>query len=319
MFKDMFDIVKSDEWSFQLHCAGKTYKIVFDNSLMLEMFEKLISSNDTYPRLVEKFSKKYNKDAILDFFKNLKENSLVFYEDDDALMKGKLYDPTIDIIAKWKEMNVGLIVATENSKAVDIAKKTDLVDCKFSIFKYNTSTEREKIEQFVVDKQFIIVDKTSYIPAFLSKFNKVAIEQNLPWLLISCIRANKAFVGPLFYGEQTGCYSCFEKRVKSAFPNYKELMIYENWLDEQNRPSHMGQIEQSHYKLAYQFAVLEVKKFLLNYGFPHTYKQMLEIDFNEYSTKWHHFYKVPFCSHCNHKHKDACAPWLDPISLEILK
>lgn len=319
MLKDRFDIVKGDGRSYQLHCAGKMYKIDFDDPVMLEMFEILVSSNYTYPRLVEKLIKKYSKNVILDFFKNLKENNLIFYEDDDALMKGKLYDPEIDINVKWKEMNVGLILTTGNSQAVDIAKKSDLAECKFSIFKYDNSSGQEKLEQFVSDKQFVIVDKTSYIPALLNMLNEVAIKRNLPWLLLSCIRANKAFVGPLFYGEQTGCYSCFEKRVKSAFPNFKELVVYEKWLDEQNHPSCMGHVEQSLYKLAYQFAILEVKKFLLNYGFPHTYKQVLEVDFNEYNTQWHHFYKVPFCPHCNHKQKDACTPWLDPISLEINK
>ncbi len=317
MITNYYDIVKCSDNTYQLHCSGKMYKIEFDDKNQLKMFEEIIAlKKKKYSEIIISFLKQYPKDEILKFFGSLRDNGFIFFENDESLLKGFLFDPLSQVDENLKNKSIGIVLSANNKIAVDIVKSSELNGAKLSFFTYDSLPTEKKIEDFVDDKDFILVDATSYSPSFLHLFNKIVIKKSIPWLLISCFRANKGFVGPLFYGEETGCYSCYDKRVKSAFPHFKEQMNYENWLDEHNIPGKMGDIEISFYKLVYSYAIVEIKKFLLSYGFPHTYKRLMEIDFDEYTTTWHNFYKVPFCPHCNSKSVHANVPWLDPISIE---
>ncbi|MDR0603291.1 MAG: TOMM precursor leader peptide-binding protein [Bacteroidales bacterium] len=320
MLNAFYDIVKCGDSTFQLHCAGKMYKIEFDEENQLKMFEDIISSKGKkYSELISSFKKNYPQNEILKFFKGLKDNGFIFYETDDSLLKGFLFDPVTNLNENLNEKSIGIVVSSENKIGLEIVKSSELNKANLSFLIYSSVYDEEKIAEFVGGKDFIIVDSTSYIPSFLQLFNEVAIKNSIPWLLVSCLRYNRGFVGPLFYGEETGCYNCYDKRVKSALPKYNEFLNYENWIDKRNKPSKMGNIEISFIKFVYSFAIIETKKFLLSYGFPHTYKRLLEIDFDDYTTTWHNLYKVPFCPHCNSKRKYSSAPWLDSISLEKLK
>lgn len=319
MFKNNFDILKVSERCYQLHCAGKMFKIEFDeNDNKQSMFDYLLNSSEGYSKIVMQFKKKYPFNEILDFFFLLKQNGFLYYNDEDSLSEGKLYDSKFKSDEDFKQKRIGVVITKNNKIAYDIINASELVKSKLSILRYDKDTKRSEIVDFVAKNDFVIVDKTSYNPIFMRRYNDIAMSQNKPWLLISCFRAVRGYVGPLFWGEKTGCYSCFEKRVKSNFLNFKELSLYEDWLGESKNNSHIGNISTSDYTLIYNIAIIECKKFLMDYGFPHTYKQLYEINFDDLTSKWHHFYKVPFCPQCSTKMDNACAPWLDPITLEIL-
>ncbi len=262
------------------------------------------------------FLKKYQKHKIIEFFNNLKESGLIFYENNESLLKGFLFDPQSHIEAQLKDKSIGIVLTSNNKTAFNILKSSELNVSNLSFFHYESTFTDKNIAQFVEGKDFVLVDSTSYIPSFLQLFNRIALKRKIPWILVSCFRAYRGFIGPLFWGEETGCYSCYDKRVKSVLPQHKELLYYETYIDEKKTPTKIGNIEISFCKLVYTLAVIEVKKFLLSYGFPHTYKRLLEIEFDEYTTTWHNFYKVPFCPYCNSKSKLTCAPWLDAVSLE---
>ena len=319
MFQDQFDVIKVSEKCYQLHSAGKMFKIEFDeDDIKKEMFDYLLNSSESYSKIVKQSKKKYAFNEILDFFFLLKQNGFLYYNDEDSLSEGKLYDSKFSPNENLKKKNIGVVITKNNTMAYDIVTNSELAKTNLTILQYDKYTTDSEIVSFVSKNDFVIVDKTSYNPAFLRRYSDIAISQNKPWLLISCFRSVRGYVGPLFWGEKTGCYSCFERRVKSNFVNQEELSIYDNWLIENDSNSHIGQINLSNYNLVYNIAIIECKKFVLDYGFPHTYKQLYEINLDDLSTKWHHFYKVPFCPQCSTKMDNACAPWLDPITLEVI-
>ena len=93
MFKNNFDILKVSERCYQLHCAGKMFRIEFDeNDNKQSMFDYLLSSSEGYSKIVMQFKKKYPFNEILDFFFLLKQNGFLYYNDEDSLSEGKLYE-----------------------------------------------------------------------------------------------------------------------------------------------------------------------------------------------------------------------------------
>ena len=80
MFKNNFDILKVSERCYQLHCAGKMFRIEFDeNDNKQSMFDYLLSSSEGYSKIVMQFKKKYPFNEILDFFFLLKQNGFLYY------------------------------------------------------------------------------------------------------------------------------------------------------------------------------------------------------------------------------------------------
>ena len=66
MFKNNFDILKVSERCYQLHCAGKMFRIEFDeNDNKQSMFDYLLSSSEGYSKIVMQFKKKYPFNEIL--------------------------------------------------------------------------------------------------------------------------------------------------------------------------------------------------------------------------------------------------------------
>ena len=89
MFQDQFDVIKVSEKCYQLHSAGKMFKIEFDeDDIKKEMFDYLLNSSESYSKIVKQFKKKYAFNEILDFFFLLKQNGFLYYNDEDSLSEG---------------------------------------------------------------------------------------------------------------------------------------------------------------------------------------------------------------------------------------
>lgn len=75
MIKRHFDVIKISDQCYQLHSAGRMFKVEFDkNDKKKCMFESLLNSSEDYSKIVRQFKEKYEFSEILDFFFTLKQN-----------------------------------------------------------------------------------------------------------------------------------------------------------------------------------------------------------------------------------------------------
>ena len=108
------------------------------------------------------FKKKYPFNEILDFFFLLKQNGFLYYNDEDSLSEGKLYDSKFNSDEDFKQKRIGVVITKNNKIAYDIINASELVKSKLSILRYDKDTKRSEIVDFVAKNDFVIVDKTSY-------------------------------------------------------------------------------------------------------------------------------------------------------------
>lgn len=203
MIKRHFDVIKISDQCYQLHSAGRMFKVEFDkNDKKKCMFESLLNSSEDYSKIVRQFKEKYEFSEILDFFFTLKQNGFLHYNDESSLSEGNIYDSNFGIDEEFYKKNIGVVITKNNKIAYDIASNSELAKTNLSFLRYDKDTTDDEIRDFLFKKDFTIVDKTSYNPFFLSRYNKIALSLNKAWLLISCFRHNRGFVGPLFCGEK---------------------------------------------------------------------------------------------------------------------
>lgn len=320
MINISFDIVKNEDGSLFLHSVGKMYQISFEDESQKIMFNELVSDKyKSYKSLINYLLQSFDKEAVFNFFHDLKEYKIIYFDTENDLLLGNIY--SISWEQKIKSLNgknVGIVIPYTNEYVSSILKNSELFHVKLDYFLYNPKKiSVSKIQQFIRKKDFIIIDSTSFNPLFLIEFNKCAFLNQTPWLLVSSFRAGKSCIGPLFYGKESGCYECYLKRFKSTFPFVKEYKVYENWLIKEQKNSNLNGLNISNYKLMWDYAVIETEKFLLNYSFPQTYKSVIEINLDEFINTKHRFYRVPFCKVCySNEESKSHAPWLDPITIE---
>ena len=316
----IYDIIELDNnGAFQIVCGGESYKIEFEQDYERSMFEEFIDcKNSKYSTLIKKFLKKYDKQQVYLFFNQLKESGLFYFETEEELFKGRFYEFIEDVSHKQKLEQTTLVglIGKKESNIVKFLKDSD-----FNNFVYLDMNKLEKendVESIIKRSDFLVYDASLYNPTSIMDFNKLAIKYKTPWLLIQGVRNGKGYLGPLFFGKDTGCYNCFLKRIKSNLVYDQEYVGYESWLVKNKLFSKKGRHDKSYDRIVASLAILEIKKFVLDFGFPHTYGNLIEVDFDKYQTQLHTLYKVPFCEICYEDVEFSRAPWLSPATLENL-
>lgn len=186
---------------------------------------------------------------------------------------------------------------------------------KVNTYKLNTDFNIEKI---IVESDIIIVDSSKWSPSDIEQINQYALKHHKPWLYIGGIEEMSLKIGPLFYGDNTGCYNCLISRILSNHEHPEFLISYQNYLRENNKSSRKDIIpeEQLHLNILANYAVLEIKKFLLEWALPTTWRTIIKIEIRNFQISKHKLLKKPYCEICNPKLEYNPSPWLEAITLK---
>lgn len=194
------------------------------------------------------------------------------------------------------------------------AKKTGYKKVKKILLEEGYSTE--EIFKVCKSSDLIIVDSDSWDPYFLDNFNKFALDNKKPWIIVRGSESTRGTVGPLFIPEITGCYNCLMTRVKSTMSYLGHFEEYEKFLKRNKTSSAIDGGLTVSYDILASIAILESVKYLTDFSIPSIFKAFLSININDYQIKSSPFLKIPHCPVCNPKMDFNPAPWLETATLK---
>ena len=294
---------------FQLRTKGEIYTITFNDDYKKHLFERIIKDtfnkkSPNYQKILNKYLKKYEKQAVNDVFNQLKETGLINLNGDKIGFENSFNSE------KSSFQKTGII---GNSLISEILKDKFKATHK----KYSDLSSQKSIEKFLKEIDFFIVDAEDWNPDFMLNINTLATSNNIPWMYIGGIIGNKAHIGPIFHGKSTGCYNCLQQRLKSNmdFPSYFET--YEEYLSKEGKMAKKEtSIDSTFYELIAQIAFLEARKHVYFIGLSELYGALFVIDLNNLHIERHPLLKAPLCEICKPELKHNIAPWLEPIVLK---
>lgn len=164
----------------------------------------------------------------------------------------------------------------------------------------------------------IILDATHWSPSDVEEINILALKHKKPWLYVGGIEEMSLKIGPLFYGDNTGCYNCLISRILSNHEYPEFLISYQNYLKKNNKSSKKDIIpeEELHLNILSNYALLEIKKFFLEWVLPTTWRTVVKIEIGNFNVSKHKLLKKPFCEVCNPQLEYNPSPWLEAITLK---
>lgn len=311
-----FDIITLPEGGYELVNGHAVTKVTFDNDTEQAMFDGLVETRKSPSAALKAMIHDHGREAVYAFCLKLRDSRLISFENETGLFRGEVgdgYEALRREIAALSERSIGLVSASplgDALKAQPVLKKAERLDL-------SRRNAADAFPAFIARHELVVFDASAASPSLLSAYNRAAIAQSRPWLLVQGMFESAGHVGPLFLGGETGCYDCFRARLRSNAAGLASLTRYESWLDESGRLSRAASTpSQSVLNLIASVAAIEVEKFLASFDLAQSFGYLLDINLRSYSVTPHRLYKAPFCETCAGPFEDRTAPWLDAITLE---
>lgn len=200
----------------------------FKNCFHIEIVESvgvfLLSESDyyvlegrLYQQLIPLINGHYTADDIVNLLQETASAAEIYY----ALMvmerKGYLVesDETLkpEVAAFWDILNIDRAMATNRLQATKVAV-TAIGNIATEPFIEILSSLGIQVAE-AGDLTVVLTD--DYLQSDLGVFNQKAIQLHRPWMLVKPVGAI-AWIGPIFYPEQTGCWECLAQRLKANRP-----------------------------------------------------------------------------------------------------
>lgn len=311
-----FDIVALPEGGYELVNGHAVTKVTFDNDAEQAMFAALVGTRKSPAAALKAMIRDHGREAVYAFCLKLRDGRLISFEDETGLFRGDVgdgYEALRREISSLSERSIGLVSASplgDALKAQPVLKKAERLD----LSRRNVT---EAFPGFISRHELVVFDASSASPSLLSAYNRAAIAQSRPWLLVQGMFEGAGHVGPLFLGGETGCYDCFRARLRSNAAGLASLSRYETWLDDTGRLSRAASTPSSSFlNLIASVAAIEIEKFLAGFDLAQSFGYLLDINMRSYNVTAHRLYQAPFCETCAGPFEDRTAPWLDAITLE---
>ncbi len=309
---------------FQVRTKTDVYVIEFQDEEKTELFKAFAELSEKDPdisfgNIIKKFEKKYSKETIYSVLEELDSYSFLSYQNADELHKAIGRNASENKYGTYDTSKVTQITFIGQKELgslfVNKAAKYGFEGVKS--IEITPDLREPQIRKLLNESDFLVVDGHHWNPAFLEEFNELAVETNTPWLHIGGIEGSNIKIGPIFLGEECGCYNCLKLRIDSHNDFLAYGTEYENYLKQgrlTSKPDRMQGYEVMLDMIA-SYAVLETSKYLHSWSVPETWKAYVSIDVFSYNVQKHHLLKVPFCEVCQPQLEYSPAPWLEPVTL----
>ncbi|AFM03701.1 bacteriocin biosynthesis cyclodehydratase domain protein [Bernardetia litoralis DSM 6794] len=318
-----YDIFKDKEnGCFQLSTHSVSYAIEFDNeekeNIFLEAVSLLQEKEDlSLSQLTKALTKTANKDMVLEVLSNLADFDLLPTEWAKEL---GVDTSSVYTDKKFSELDTKTIVIIGDSPLSTRLHK-ELSDSYYKPVLHHKKTKDltiDSIQSLIKQADLVVLDSNQWSPYHIELVNKIALDENKPWLFIGGIDSGQLKIGPLFYGKETGCYNCLISRVKSNHEYPTFFNSYEQHLKENKKASKPDKFvhEETMYSVLANMAMLEIFKFFESWAIPSTFKTLLTMDIFNMNIQKHNLLKKPYCEVCHPKLEYSASAWLESVTLK---
>jgi len=320
---DIYEDLKNG--MFQVRTKTDVYAIEFQDEEKAALFIALAGILGKDPdlalsALVSKLERTYPKEKVLDVLQELDANNFLSFDNARELSKtlGIKKDNPYGPSATEPQKPAAITFVGDKSLGRLFIKKAEQYGFdQVNLFSAINDADDQQIRKILADSDFLVVDGHHWNPLFLERFNELAVEANKPWLYIGGIEGANLKVGPIFWGEECGCYHCLKLRLKShdTYLNYSDE--YETHLKANHQTAKPDRLPGYDIlvDMIASYAVLETSKYLHCWSVPETWKSYISVDVFTYGVTKHHLLKVPFCEVCQPELAYSPAPWLEPVTL----
>lgn len=300
---------------YQVRTKTQSYTIEFDDiekeNIFLDIVKIVNKKSDiSLEELKSKIGKKKDEAKVLSVLEYLDKHSLVpkVFSRDVSESKTSYEDDK----SEYKKLSI-----LGQGKLAEIIKKIADKESfeSVNLFMSNDDTD---IDSEIEKADFIIVVADEWSPFHINKINEFSLKHNKPWLYVDGLEGINAKVGPLFYGQETGCYNCLTARIKSNHDYPEYLQSYENYLTDNkffSKPDNLPNLNLMN-NIIGNMAILEVRKFIEQWSLTATWRKIVKLDVINYDITKHVLLKKPFCEVCKPKLKYNPAPWLEAVTLK---
>lgn len=164
------------------------------------------------------------------------------------------------------------------------------------------------------DGRFCLVLTDDYLHDELETFNREAIKQKRPWMLVNPLGA-ELWIGPLFLPGETGCWACLAQRLRGARKVSHYLQQKKNCSDPFLPPA---AVLPSTMHTAYSMAVTEAIKWIVDGRNEGIEGQVVVLDVLSFTKSKHSFVRRPQCPCCGNPALVATKQ-LEPFVLQSCK
>lgn len=315
-----YDIFKDNTLNcYQIRTKSNSYMVEFDEEESEQIFLSIIdllNNNENISLSKLKKSINGNEPKILDVLSLLKEYRLLPENISNEVDANSSFDKS-KYFGNQKSIDE-LTVSILGNGYLPSKIKELLINEKFKKVNNYELNLKHDFEKIVLNSDLVIVESTYWSPTDIEQINQYALKHNKPWLYIGGIDEMSLKIGPFFYGDRTGCYNCLTSRILSNHEYPEFLISYKNYLRSNHKISKKDIIpeEELHLNLLANYAVLEVKKYFLEWVLPTTWRTVVKIDIANLNISKHKLLKKPFCEVCNPQLDYNPSPWLEAITLK---
>jgi bacteriocin biosynthesis cyclodehydratase domain-containing protein len=226
---------------------------------------------------------------------------------------GSEYGAASELQEQIAQTNLTFFQSPHLADLLDAKARTNGFEC-LTHFDVTASYTQEDVDRIVGDADLMVVNGDPWNPQLLEWINHAALEHQTPWIFLSGTDATQGTVGPLFFGDRSGCYECLLQRQKSCKDFLPYFEAYEQTLRDREMTGQPGRTYAAVYDLLVSIAMLEAVKFVTKAAVPVLYKQFLTLQVRDYEVQTHSVLKVPDCPACGQDELRP-SPWLEPVSL----
>ncbi|MEM1337889.1 MAG: TOMM precursor leader peptide-binding protein [Bacteroidota bacterium] len=307
---------------YQIRTKGDVFLVRFDaaekKDIFLEMIKIFDEKETPFKVLMKKLKRKFEESKVLSVVRELKDCGL--------------FDETyINAVQNSKGISFQLTNGQQNFSRIKTDKKVEIVGSGelFETFKNHSNKNdfgemyfsrldgknfSKTIDSALNRSDLLIVESNEWSPNILEDVNRKALESNKAWMLVRGMWQGKGSIGPLFYGRETGCYSCLSARVKSNIEHLSYFLAYENHLINEKKTAKPDWIPTGMQEIIVSLALYDALKFLSEWDVPETYGHLINIT-PSFSIEKHRLLKNPLCKVCKPELEYNISPWVDYISL----
>lgn len=292
-------------------------ELIFKN--IIDLYEK--KDFYTFQQIQRKLISKFPYSKILDVIQELYAVSILNsdnLEESSEILKNETdFLPWLNEEYKsLSEIKIGFI--GEKELGVKIKEKALLSKYKeVSIRNLDGKVDESEIKKIISENDFLIVDSSVWDPYLMEQVNDIALSLNCPWLLIDgLIDPVNYSIGPIFHGQDSGCYECYRNRVRSNDEFFSYTKVYENYLRENRKMAKPDVVSEPIKDIIANIVVMDISKYLGGWYPPETWRASLIFNSQNYQFSKHNFLKAPICYKCNPILDYNTSPWLESITLK---
>ena len=318
----------------QVRTKNEIMLIEFDDEDKRQIFEliaKRYADNNNKIKLfnnkfLKSLEKKYSKEKVLTVLEELRDFNILpqplyrYFESKNTTIEENGQHNNSKPEERYALSNVNLLIIGSDFGIKLLKQKAQELSFKKVVSKSFVKWNKQDVEKAINETDFMIVETSMWNPKYLNWINKVALSNNLPWLLVDSLNLSQIKVGPIFQGKETACYNCLTKRLQG---NKAEELLeydakYEAYLSENNLLSKPDQSlfnPSQLFDIAASMALIEVTKFFKYWSVPALWGHYISLDVHTFEMTRHKVLKVPTCQACKPQLEYNSSPWLESIAL----